>query len=222
MAREIAVFLEKDGLTGTLGQPGRVCVYLRRRKAWTVEREMAFSLVAGDGLKGLRRQLGELLAFLGECRTFVARSITGVPFYELEKAGFNVWEQTGDPLSFLEEVWAGEEREQAAKNAPPPPSLPLGPAEKAPGCYYISLKEIQARNAGVTTKQILQPFLRRGRFATLEVVCDHLPPWLELDLAAGGFSWTNEKISERETKVLIKAGQANMAGAGFSGQGGCC
>lgn len=223
MAREIAVFLDNKNRAGSLGEPGLVRVYRRRQKAWTAEREMDFVLTGEGGLKGLRRQLTGLLDFLSECRTFVARSITGVPYYELEKAGFNVWEQSGDPLTFLEEVWAGEEREQAANNAPPSSaSVPLGPTEKAPGCYYISLKEIQARNAGVTTKNVLQPFLRRGRFALLVVVCDHLPPWLEMDLETGKFTWTSEKISEKETRLLIRTDGAGGISDGetCAGQGG--
>jgi Fe-only nitrogenase accessory protein AnfO len=223
MAREVAVFLDNNGRTGALGEPGRVCVYRRRQKTWTVARETEFTLTGEGGLKGLRRQLGGLLAFLGECRIFVARSLSGVPYYELEKAGFNIWEQDGEPLAYLEEVWAGEERERTATSAPPPASVPLGPSEKAPGHYYISLKEIQARNAGITSKHVLQPFLRRGRFAVLEVVCDHLPPWLELDLASGAFSWTSEKVGERETRIIIKAGrEVRDDGQAFAGQGGVC
>jgi len=224
MAREVAVFIGEDGLTGIFGEPGRVRVYRRRQKTWTVERETDFTLVAEGGLKGLRQQFGGLVAFLGDCRIFVARSMAGVPYYELEKAGFNIWEQDGEPGTYLEEVWAGEEREQAAKNAPAPASVPLGPTEKAPGHYFISLKEIQARDTGITTKHVLQPFLRRGRFAVLEVVCDHLPPWLELDLESGVFTWTSEKVGEREIKITIRTDGGGVTGDGqaFAGQGGIC
>lgn len=225
MAREVAVFLDNNGLTGAFGEPGLVRVYRRRQKAWAVERETAFALSAEEGLRGLRRQLAGLVAFLGDCRTFVVRSVAGVPYYELEKAGFNIWEHSGEPLSYLEEVWAGEERERAAvATAPAPASVPLGPTEKAPGHYFISLKEIQARNAGITTKHALQPFLRRGRFTILEVVCDHLPPWLEMDLEAGAFTWTSEKAGERETRIIIRADKTEVMGNGetFAGQGGIC
>jgi Fe-only nitrogenase accessory protein AnfO len=205
MAREIAVFIDNQGRTGSLGQPGRVRVYRRWRKTWTEAREREFSLEAAGGLKGLRRQMAELLAFLGDCRIFVAASLSGVPYYELEKAGFNLWEESGEPHTYLEAVWAREEIERTApKQAPAAAAVLPAPVETAPGHYFVSLREIQAKNAGITSKQILQPFLRKGTFGLLEVVCDHLPPWLELDLQAGGFTWTSEKISERETKIIIK------------------
>lgn len=204
MAREIAVFLDNQGRTGSLGEAGRVCVYRRRQQIWAVARERDCALAAAGGLKGLRRQMAELLAFLGDCRIFVASSLAGVPYYELEKAGFNLWEETGEPLTYLEAVWAREERERTPEKAAPVADVLPAPTEKAPGHYFLSLREIQARNAGITSKQVLQPFLRQGRFSLLEVVCDHLPPWLEVELQAGGLTWTSEKISERETKVIIK------------------
>lgn len=206
MAREIAVFIDELGQTADFGQPGRVRVYRRWRKAWTAERETAFALDAAGGLKGLRRQLAELLVFLGECRVFVARTITGVPYFELEKAGFNIWEQAGDPQGYLETVWEREEEERAAESEALPAAAPapVRPEEKSPGHYFISLKEVQSKNAGVTSKQVLQPFLRQGRFTLLEVVCDHLPPWLEVDLASGAYSWTSERVNEKETRVMIR------------------
>ncbi len=224
MAREIAVYLDEHGLTEVFGEPGRVRVYRRRQKTWAAERETDFKLAVEGGLKGLRRQLAELVSFLGECRTIVVRSIAGVPYYELEKAGCNIWEQDGEPLAYLEEVWAGEEREREAKNTPAPATVPLGPTERAPGEYFISLKDIQARNAGITTKHVLQPFLRRGRFTVLEVVCDHLPPWMELDLESGVFTWTSEKVGERETRIVIRNDRVGVRGNGeaFAGQGGIC
>lgn len=205
MAHEIAVVLDSRGRTGSLGEPGRVRVYRRWRKSWTTERELEFALGAAGGLKGLRRQMGELIGFLGECRVFVASSLSGVPYYELEKAGFNIWEQTGEPLHYLEEVWTREEIERTAPKAATALAAAVpAPVETAPGHFCISLREIQAKNCGVTSKQVLQPFLRRRRFAVLEVVCGHLPPWLETELTAGEYHWHSQPAGEREMRVVIQ------------------
>ncbi|MDA8213485.1 MAG: nitrogenase, partial [Clostridia bacterium] len=58
-------------------------------------------------------------------------------------------------------------------------------------------------NLGVTSKQVLLPFLRKGKFYSLEVICSHLPPWLEAELMSGNLTSSVAKISSNELRVII-------------------
>ncbi|TLM97498.1 nitrogenase, partial [bacterium] len=187
----------------TLYEQGKIIVYQKNQGKWTELRQREFMLDKDLGMKELRAGMEEAIEFLAGCDTFVARSIAGVPYFSLEKAGFSVWEFEGRPAEFLdyvleqEEEARAEEAEQQGSNV-----IPL-PVEIGDGRYKISLKEIQANNSGVTSKQVLQPFLRKGRFYELEVLCGHVPPWLEAELAAGNMAGEVEKISQDEFKVTI-------------------
>lgn len=201
MAKEVAVFVGTQGETLPLQEEGRIVVYQRSQGKWSKHREKYFSLGTGKSLKELRQKMAELIIFLGNCRTFVGLSVTGVPFYELEKAGCSVWKFAGRPLEFLDIVLRQEETNKE-KEMPENNSL-LTPKEISKGYFSISLKELQETNAGLTSKQVLIPFLRQVPFVELEVTCSHLPPWLETEFLKGSLSGDIKRISSNELKVII-------------------
>ncbi len=208
MAKEIAVFLGADGSSVSLDEPGSVAIFRRSLGSWEKNREKGFSLGQVNGMRELRLKMGEILQFMDGCRIFIARSASGVPYFELEKAGCTVWEYTGKPEDYLEHVWEQEEMElEKAKTQSS--SLITAPVEKTPGNFYISIKEIQRSTPEITSKQVLQQFIRSGAFRTLEIICGHIPPWLEIEAVDGGLVYEAEQLNKNEFKVRI----VKMAGS---------
>lgn len=203
MLKDVAVFVDDDGITASLSQPGKIVIYQRYQGAWRILREKPFCLNLGQGLRMMRTQMAELLAFLDGCKIFLGQSVTGVPYFELEKADISVWEFAGKPLDFLEYILAAEEKAQMQQaNEREIYQIPV-PKETAHGYYQISIKDIQENNGAVTSKQVLLPFIRQGSFYALEVVCNHIPPWLEGELAIGKLASRIEKVSNNEMRVTI-------------------
>lgn len=208
---EIAVITGRDGRTVPLSEPGTVIVYRRVRGTWMAERRLPFSLEADSGLAGLRTRTGDLITFLRDCRTFVALSAGGALFFGLEKAGCMVFEISGSPSEFLDTVWRDAKEEQEAR-APLPAGADIpAPLEIAPGKFYISIREIQGKRPEVSSKQVLRPFVQRGAFAELEIVCDHVPPWIEVDAERLGYDLTSERNGLHDLRVLVR-----------KPAGGCC
>lgn len=203
MPKQIAVFVGDNGETTTLYEQGNLIVYQKNQGRWTELRQQEFVLDKSSGMKELRAGMDAAIEFLGECDTFVARSVVGVPYFSLEKAGFSVWEFEGRPVEFLDYILEQEEEARAAEAERQGNNVIPLPVEIGDGRFRISLKEIQANNSGFTSKQVLQPFLRKGRFYELEVLCGHVPPWLEAELAAGNMAGEVEKINRDEIKVTI-------------------
>jgi len=208
---EIAVITGSDGRTVPLSEPGTVLVYRRVRGTWLAERRLPFSLDADSGLAGLRTRTGELTGFLGECRTLVAQSASGALFFGLEKAGFSVYEIAGTPAEFLNTVWQDAKEEQEAKTPLPAGADIPAPLEIAPGKFYISIREIQGNRPEVSSKQVLRSFVQQGSFSELEIVCDHVPPWIEMDAERLGYDLTSERTGLHDLKVLLRRPA-----------GGCC
>lgn len=202
MAKEVAVFLGADGTSISLEEPGSVAIFRRALGSWEKNREKGFSLGQVSGMRELRLKMGEILQFMDGCRIFVARSASGVPYFELEKAGCTVWEYAGRPADFLEHVWEHEEKElEMAKILAP--SMITVPEEKTPGNFYISIKEIQRNTPELTSKQVLQQFIRQGAFHMLEIICGHIPPWIETDAVGAGFAFEVVQTDKSEFKVKI-------------------
>lgn len=202
MPVEIAVFMGENGETASLFDKGKIVVYRKKLKMWSVLREMDFSLDNRPGMKELRGGMAVATGFLKGCRVFVGRSIAGVPYFELEKQGFSVWEFEGRPDEFLDYVLEKEEEDKQETNRCKK-TFPPGPVETSGGCFYLSLKEIQEGSTGITSKQALVPFLKKGEFYSLEVLCSHVPPWLEAEIATGSLNGVIQKNSHSDFKIII-------------------
>ncbi|AFC98920.1 Iron only nitrogenase protein AnfO [Methanocella conradii HZ254] len=203
MAKEIAVFLGADGLSASLDEPGRVTVFRRAQGSWKIDREMGLSMGGVKGMHELRLKMAEIIRFMDGCTIFVARAVSGVPYFELEKAGCGVWEVAGEPADFLEDVWKQEEKERALIRMQAPPAAMPVPEEKTPGNFYINIKELQGNGADVSSKQVLQKFIRRGDFVTLVIICGHVPPWIEVEAMGSGYLLEAERLGKNEYRVKI-------------------
>lgn len=201
MIAEIAVMLGSDGMTTTLTEPGEVVIFSQTIGEWEAVKRLPFGLDTREGLVGTRKKMAELISFLGDCRIFVARAASGAIFFELEKTGCGVWEIEGSPADFLESVWIEEEMQQEA--------IPSGvvdipvPVEISSGQYYLSIREYQGQRPEVSSKTILQKFIRAGKYTTLEVICDHVPPWIALESSCCGFSMESNRLGPGEVKLVL-------------------
>lgn len=188
------------GSTIPLTDPGTMVIYCRRERSWQPEREIPFFIEPDKGLKELRRKMTDLHEFLGSCRIFVAKSASGALYYELEKAGCSIWEISGRPEEFLDEVLEEEERKYYDEKKPL--AIP-SPLEVSPGRYFISIKDIQGNRPDITSKQILQQFVHKEIFLELEMICDHLPPWIEMEADCRGYSLKTERLGNNDVKVTM-------------------
>jgi hypothetical protein len=55
----------------------------------------------------------------------------------------------------------------------------------------------------MTSKQVLMPILQQGNFYSLEILCNHVPPWLEVELQDGRLVVRVEKIAPTEVHIYI-------------------
>jgi len=200
--QEIAAIIGPDGASIALNEAGNVVVYRRVLGSWQKDREMAFVLSPSLGLRELRRQMEDLKSFLRDCRVFVAQSASGALYFELEKARCSVWEIAGTPDQFLDNVWRDEMAEQATVCLPADAGTPA-PIETSPGNYTLSIREIQGNRPEVSSKQVLQQFIRRGEFLVLEITCSHVPPWIEVEAERRGYVLEIEKPDKETVKVRL-------------------
>lgn len=203
MRVNIAVAVEPNGSTTSLYEPGRILVYRKEQGDWLVVQEFQYDLEQAKGVRHMREKVDEVVRFVAaESQVFVGLSVIGIPYFELERAGLSIWEFEGQPEEFLDYIITKEEEAQIVRDQIQPIVIPE-PQEIAPGRYGISLKEIQENNSGVTTKQVLLPFVQKGAFNNLEILCNHVPPWLEAMAMEKNYEYLKEQISSKEVKVSL-------------------
>ncbi|MEN6349491.1 MAG: Fe-only nitrogenase accessory AnfO family protein [Syntrophomonas sp.] len=204
MSEEIAVLLDSKGETAALHEAERIVVYQKKCRQWKAARSTDFCLPQDLNMLRMRCQIRDLISFLGGCKTFAASSVGGVAFFELEKAGIKAWEVSGQPSCFLHLIQDEDENENETKTRGEGEEVKIPEVEEIiPGHLRISLLGVQKAANGPTSKQIIQPILNQGRFRTLEVLCDHTPPWLEIKLLTSEINGFIEKNSPGEIKITI-------------------
>ncbi|MDK2973677.1 MAG: hypothetical protein PWP08_48 [Methanofollis sp.] len=205
MVVEIAAIVDENGCSGVLNEPGQVVVYRHVQGAWEIDRAMEVSLDRSRNLREMRLKMGEILQFMNECRIFVARAAGGALYFELEKAGCSIWEIAGNPVDALDIVLEDEEKERVervAAQSQGTTGIPT-PCEQAPGVFFISIREAQGKAPEISSKQILQRFVAEGNFSVLEILCDHVPPWIEMEARKRNYAMMTEKTGQNEVMVRL-------------------
>lgn len=202
MPREMAVFVNDNGETASIYHQGIIKIYQRKQGQWSLLKERDFYLGENNTIKDIRIKMKQVIDFLEECKTFVGLTVTGVPYFELEKARCSVWEYQGRPRDFLDDILRMEEEEQHQKQSQS--FISILPQVIENGCYRVSIKEIQQNNYGLTSKQVLLPIINKGEYEKLEIICNHIPPWLETQFALGILSADISKDKDEITVTIHK------------------
>lgn len=199
MANQVAVLVNAEGSACNLTESGRIMIHERQSGAWKVIKEKPFQL-GQDSLNSMRRQMAELVNLLEGCKIFVAKAVSGMPYFELEKAGCSIWEFEGTPPEFLDFVI--EKEEEAQEEKVPLMVIPK-PTEVEPGIFHISIKDIQENQCSISSKQVLQSFIRQGKFYSLTIRCNHVPPWLDGEIIFKGLAMDKVKLNDHELILTI-------------------
>lgn len=176
---EIAVLVDADGRAADFKTGGTVNVYEIGEQGFHLMRKKQYVSVASKGAPVIRASLKELGEWLGSCKVLVARELNGIYFTVLEGLLFNMWEMTGFPQDFLDYIYKGE---LAEKEKTQLPEKKYAPVEKGRGVFVIDLDTVMNNDSGLTSKKVLLPFLQKENFKKLEVKCNHIPRWFEVEL----------------------------------------
>lgn len=204
MEKEIAVFVNENGQTASIEERGIVKVFSKNEDKWSVGKEKEFFIDDAKGLKGVRSSIDELVSFLGKCDIFVGREVTGLLYNILDVHGVSISEMKGSPDDFLDYLLEEDEKYQqlAEKNAEDE-VMPYPVRTSVEGHFSINLKLLSINKPNVTSKQALIPFLNNNDFYELEVICSHVPKWLEAELEKLNLKCEIVEESETQYKVII-------------------
>lgn len=203
MCHKIAVLMDENQQMTSLEQCRRALLYLETGGVWKPYQEIRWQLGAAPDIAEIRNDIRELIEQLEDCRIIVSSKLNGVPFHIFNKMGFHIFE-TGSSASqnlfqeIMQEIKsASEEAETSGSVA----QVPFSPQND--GIYYFNLIKVQQAFPAITSKQALKHFMEEVLFIKFELICDHMPPWLENLADVKNYDWSVEQLDEHSCRVVI-------------------
>jgi Fe-only nitrogenase accessory protein AnfO len=178
---EIAVLVNDSGETSGFERDGTIRVYSNDKDVWVIKKYMEYSTQNITNAAILREKIKEICVWLMDCKILVVNRIRGVHYISFEENLVSMLEIGGKPENFLEDIKMCSKHQRTGHEIPLEPNAIY---EAKPGSYYTDLREVMKGNTSYNSKQILVPFLKNRKYNSLEIICEHIPKWLEKEQSA--------------------------------------
>ena len=219
---KVATFIDENEQVVSLRKRGWMCLYEKIRGEWKNLKKVPLDLSRTETLAEARQLVEKATLPLEDCQVFLTGETNGLWNLLLEEAGFHTWKSQGTLQEQLDNV-ARTETEKAIETAKAHScgrgcgrglsadsgALPINAesffTEEAgnEGVFKIDLASTLGRNPGLTSRQVLIPFMKRGAFNKLEVLCSHLPRWFNAQLECSGMTAFVEKLGDDMLRVTV-------------------
>lgn len=202
---QVAVLVGKDGNTSSIYEPGMIVIYEKEKESWKVKSKVIFNLSTSNGMGAVRERMLIITEELGNCNIFLGKRVDGIPYSVLKKSGFTIAEADGNPEEFLDELveMIVESKDKEAKRRKAQDTVIEPIALEKQGDYFINLERVQYSNPGISSKKILQPFLKNKPFRELKIICNHVPQWIENELMTLNMKFEVKKTTKDEFEVKV-------------------
>ena len=147
----------------------------------------------------MRTRIKALEQLLPQGAVIAGTSISGLAYNEFSHMGFCLCELESFSPDILDALAA-----EVAASAEPSAQVPAEPvAGGSPGAYTINLVEVQAAHPEVSSKKALRPFLASTPFVELEIICSHMPPWLEGHMKDHNLTCSRSRTQDGHLRLRI-------------------
>jgi Fe-only nitrogenase accessory protein AnfO len=202
MAEKIAVTFKGKSDLAPLAEADTLMVFEKRKNAWIARKEIPYQIDLSTNLQEIRNQVRNLITKLDDCTIIVSESITGLVYNVFDRMGFHIFEVPAFQATILDDILMdiANNTESIERNE----SIPTAPIETIDGIYFLDLIQLQTNRPDVSSKKALQPFLHNTPFIKLDMLCSHLPPWLENTEYKSDFDIVNKKSGSAVLVTITK------------------
>lgn len=200
----MAVFRDDTNQLARFDEITNFVFYTKEETSWRKSDAVPFQPDLSGGLAAIRENIEQMLGAFNTCRIIITKSLTGIPYQVFDRSGFIVCEAEAFDLELLDIIQTdliiqdeeAKEDELLLSNTPQETDVP--------GYYFIDLTQVQRKHPEMSSKMALLPFLKDTPFYTLEVVCDHIPPWFDHKLPEMNLSYILKNSATENKKDSAK------------------
>jgi hypothetical protein len=198
---KMAVIVGDDGNISAAGAGTEVVKYTKVGGTWREDSRMPYGIDLGKGLLAARDDLAAVCRELDDCKAVIGASVAGIPYQMFDKAGLSILEVksfSADDLPLLEGLLtSGQPIEETIEG-------PISTGND--GNFTFDMNEAQRKHPDRSSKMLLKDFLDNVPFYTLEVICKHVPPWIESMAPSAGFLLSSKTDAEGSVVLTIGRG----------------
>ena len=200
MKKQIIVTLNRAGVLVSFADTECFVLWEKRQAHWHPADEWEYRLGHADAA-AIREAVSALASRFEDCRIIVSRKVLGIPYQMLNKTGFSIFEADTVSDRLLDDI--AKDVSESRAIADQPPAEPLSPHND--GHYYFDLVRLQKAYPEISSKRALMGFMSGADFVSLELICDHLPPWMEDVMNARGLQYRHSKEADGSSRYVIAA-----------------
>lgn len=190
---EIAVLVSENRTTSGFEKDGNILVYEKENCEWKISRQMEYKTDDLLNAFAFHKRLKEVGNWLGSCKIMIVNRIRGVHYLAFEEFQISMLEIKGTPENFLEDIRECMNHQRTELSVPMEHNAIF---QRQPGKYYTDLRDVMNGKTSYNSKQILLPFIKNEQYSVLEILCDHVPKWLEKEQSKLKIRITIEKFKD--------------------------
>ena len=204
MSNEIAVIVNSESELTNFEEGSSIILYNKLNDDdWQVEHIISYSLAPLSSISDTSDCVKSVISNLKDCKIIIAKTMSGIPYIIFDRMGFAIFETSDISNAILDEILSDVEEYSNKKNLALM-ELPTSPVEtEIPGVYFLNLIELQQKRPEISSKKALKTFIENTQFSKLEIICSHLPPWLENYFSPNRLSYIMEPLDINSCKVSI-------------------
>jgi TusA-related sulfurtransferase len=179
---KIAVFTNKDSQICDFFDAECFLIFERgeTEAKWKTISKSDFKKIIPSNPALTRKNTEALLPLIDGCDILAGGTLVGIPFSVFDRSRFHIFEigAINDEIfdGIIEELRdadaAAAAKEKIIREAKPVET-------STPGVYFLDLIALQKECPEVTSKKAMMDFLKDTPFLELQLVCKHIPPWIE-------------------------------------------
>lgn len=197
---EIAVFLEEKDVISSFEEAKYVKIFTKDQYVWKVKKVILINRTSnGKGISEIRQEYKNIINEMEGCKIVVVTKAFGIPYSVFYMEDFSVWELEGNPLNFLDEIINREMEQEEIENQEVEVAKKLDD-----GGYLIDLQELELINPEISSKKAIIPYLEKEEVKKIEVICCHVPPWLNDRKDKYNITLEIHQIKRNDYKVIIE------------------
>lgn len=186
MEKMIAVLIDDYGQITDAIHANYIIIYSKKDNIWEKAERLTYLPNESNNkdcedINYIRSLYKSMILDLKECRIIIGTKITGLAYSMYTNADFVILESDSFHVDMLDEIYDAALCADCTEESISYEQLEPHEQEEK-GSYYLDFKTMKSKVKGVTSKQVIRPFLHKRQFDKLTIRCDHKMPWLEGDL----------------------------------------